>query len=156
MTVVIYPSMEGSKRSNRSYSSSFKLKVVNYALKYSKIAASREFKVCKREVQEWCQQRDQLASLEAKRLKGGSPKSKYEHIEQDLLKWVEEQTSVGVLVTGRDLKIEALRIHNQKGGGKSFKPRDHWLMMFIKRAKLITHSMYIFPVTPFLAHLALL
>lgn len=63
----------------RSYTISFKLKVIEYAEKQSNHAAARNFDVDRRRVIEWRQQKDELVTMEKSKMRrpGGGRRVRY-------------------------------------------------------------------------------
>ena len=66
-------------RKKRSFDSSFKLKVIDYALSHSNRAAARHFGVDEKRVREWKKLRDDLQMLPQKkrRMEGGGRKATF-------------------------------------------------------------------------------
>ena len=123
----------------KSYDTSFKMKVVNYAKENGKRAASKYFKVDKKCVQRWVQSESSLLDMASgkggktrKRLAGGGRKVRYEEIDKNLVTWLLERREKGVRVTGKYLRAEALRLHKQNGS-QSFKAWNGWYRQFKKR-----------------------
>lgn len=118
----------------RSYSASFKLKVISLAEEKGKHFAARSFNVHRRRVQEWCQDKARLEAVPKgeKRKSGAGRPLKYPDIEASLLKWFDERREGGVRVTGKSLRHEALRLHRENGN-QSFKASNGWYQRFKKR-----------------------
>ena len=122
----------------KSYEASFKVKVVSYSEQWGKRAASREFKVDRRRVQEWASQKAVLEGMckerksGSKRCTGGGRPVRYIDIDDHLIKWLKDRRSAGVRVTGKALKEEALRLHKITGN-QSFKASCQWFSRFKRR-----------------------
>ena len=71
-------------KKKRSFTASFKLKVVEYAEKNSNRGAARKFCVDDKRVREWRKQKNSLAELPTKkrRLEGGGRKAAYPNLEE--------------------------------------------------------------------------
>ena len=121
----------------KSYSISFKLKVTEYAVKHGNHAAAKHFEVDRHRVIEWRQQKDKLEKMEKskRRLAGGGRKVRYGDIEETLLKWFRERRDAGVRVTGKAMKMEAIRLHKAYGN-QSFKASAMWFSRFKRRHNL--------------------
>jgi hypothetical protein len=127
--------MERVQETHKCYSISFKLKVVGVAENIGKHKASKLFNVDRKRIREWCkakQSLQQLASKSGKRAPGGGRRVRYADIDQQLMQWFTERRSKGVRVTGKALKYEALRLH-QQNGSQSFKASCGWFRCFKRR-----------------------
>ena len=94
------------RESHRSYSASFKLKVIETANEKGKHFAAKFYDVDRKRVREWCKDADKLKFMNASRKRyydAGRP-LKYMDIEDSLLKWFEQRREAGVRVTGKALK----------------------------------------------------
>ena len=121
----------------RSYSVTFKLKVIKLAEEKGKHYASKTYGVDRKRVREWCQQKEKLNKLpkNRQRLEGAGKPLKYADIDNKLLEWLSERREAGVRKTGKALKREALRLH-RANGSQSFKASCGWYTRFIKRHNL--------------------
>ena len=117
-----------------SYTFAFKLKVINFAEQKSKHAASKFFKVDRKRVREWCQNKKDIeeGTKKQKRLSGAGRPVKYKEIDEKLMSWFRERREAGIRVTGKALRSEALRLHKDNGN-QSFKASIGWFDKFKKR-----------------------
>ena len=122
----------GGKR--KTYNAKFKLSVVQVAEDKGKRHAAKLFNVHRRRVQEWCQQKELLEKAPKSQVnkKGAGRPLKYPDIERELVDWFEKRRQARVRVTGKALKREALRLH-EENGNQSFKGSAGWFRRFCKR-----------------------
>ena len=105
---------------------SFKLHVVDYAEIHGKCQVAKIFKVDRRSVQEWCEQKEQVIALRttksarSKRLMGDGRKGMSKDIEKKVLEWLNERRKAGARVTGKSLQQYAMKLHRENGS-QSFK-----------------------------------
>lgn len=126
------PSMSKNK-----YTFSFKLKVIKFAEEKGKHAAAKFFNDDRKRVREWSQNKSKIenGSKTQKRLPGAGRPVKYKEIDQKLMIWFKEKRSAGIHVTGKAMRIEALRLHKENGS-QSFKASLGWFNKFKRRHKI--------------------
>jgi len=90
----------------RSYTNSFKLKVIQHAEKFSISSAARNYNLDRRMVSRWLKNRSQFEvqmtekrGKEKKRLPGGGRKPFSEELEKQILEWVLERRTKGLRVS---------------------------------------------------------
>lgn len=137
------PSTSGSSHKGKklkSYSFSFKLKVVDFAKANSNNKASKTFDIDRKRVIEWRKSEIKIRSMieggellmSGKRKPGAGRKVQFEEIDSQLITWIEKCRDLGVRVTGKGLKRECLKLH-RLNGNQSFKASCGWLRTFMKR-----------------------
>ena len=88
----------------KSYTITFKLKVIDYAKIHGNHKCSRDFKVDRKRVREWRQNEAALRSNECrtkrKNLSGQGRHCDYPNIDEAVHTWVEERRDAGFRVTG--------------------------------------------------------
>lgn len=124
--------------SKRSFTASFKLKVVELAEQKGKHLAAKTFNVHRKRVQEWCKQkvRLQMAPKSEKRKPGAGRPLRYPDVDTQLMRWFDERRECGVRVTGKSLRHQALRLHRENGN-QSFKASNGWYRRFKKRHQIV-------------------
>ena len=80
------------KKCHKSYSFAFKLKVIDFAEKHGKYKASKLFKIDRKRVREWCQNKEKLQEgLKCRRqLAGGGRSVRFIDIDKELEIWIKE------------------------------------------------------------------
>ena len=121
----------------RNYTISFKLKVLNYAKEKGNRDAARYFHVDRKRVREWRKNEDNFKKMHGqlnvrKRRDGAGKKVASQEIELQLLGWFKTRRDKRVRVTGKGLRKEARRLH-QEAGNQQFKASCHWLRRFMHR-----------------------
>jgi len=106
-----------ASKTKRSFTASFKLKVVEVAEQKGKHLAAKAFNVDRRRVQEWCRDKTRLqdAPKSGKRKSGGGRPLRYPDIDLSLMRWLKERRECKVRETGKSLRYEALRLHAKMG-----------------------------------------
>ena len=124
-------------RKKRSFDSSFKLKVIDYALNHSNRAAARHFGVDEKRVREWKKLRDDLQMLPQKkrRMEGGGRKATLPDIKDELLVWIDEMRAENQQVTRSSIQQKAL-IVRKRGEASNFTASRGWLEKFFRRHQL--------------------
>ena len=106
------PSTSGSSHKGKklkSYSFSFKLKVVDFAKANSNNKASKTFDIDRKRVIEWRKSEIKIRSMieggellmSGKRKPGAGRKVQFEEIDSQLITWIEKCRDLGVRVTGK-------------------------------------------------------
>lgn len=126
--------MSSRVEKHSAYAAAFKLRVVKVAEEKGKHFAAKLFKVDRKRVREWCQNKSRIETLKGsqKRASGAGRPIRYADIEQKLVQWFFERREAGVRVTGKSLKMEALRLHRENGS-QSFRASNGWFTRFKKR-----------------------
>ena len=123
----------------KSYSISFKVKVIEFAKANNNHKAAATFGVDRKRVIEWRKNEEKLKSCESiittKRLPGAGRKLEYADIDNQILDWIQQRRQLGGRVTGLAVKREALRLH-QQNGNQQFKASYGWLRRFMKRHRI--------------------
>lgn len=119
---------------HNAYTACFILKVIQVAEDKGKHYAANLFRVDRKRLREWCKNKNKITTLSKfqKRASGAGRPLKYMDIEEKLLKWFYECCDSGVRVTGRGLRVEAMRLHKESGC-QSFKASNGWFTRFKKR-----------------------
>ena len=116
----------------RSYDAAFKLKVVQYAENNSNRAAARKHQVDERSVRDWRKQKEQLNTLQSKKLRlpGGGRKLKFPDVEEQLAQWIEHQRAQHLRVSRTMIQQKAIQLHF---GEEDFSASRGWLENFLRR-----------------------
>ena len=119
-------------KKKRSFTASFKLKVVEYAEKNSNRGAARKFSVDDKRVREWRKQKNSLTELPTKkrRLEGGGRKAAYPNLEEVLVSWIEQLREENLRVTRSSVQAKALELVPQE---EEFVASRGWLEKFFRR-----------------------
>ena len=90
--------MEAKQGTKKSYSFSFKLKVIKYAEENGKHKASKLFGVDRKRVREWCQNKIKIQEglRSQQRLPGGGRGVRYKDIDEELKTWLDERRAHGI------------------------------------------------------------
>ena len=117
----------GPSQKKRSFDSAFKLKVVEFAEKYSNRGAGRQLGVDKKRVREWRKQKEQLESLPRKkrRLDGGSCRAALPETEEELVVWID-----ALRVTRNSVQRKAIELA-QTSGNEEFGASRGWMEKFV-------------------------
>ena len=114
--------------------------MIAYAQANNNTQAAKYFHVDRKRVIEWRKTEQELKGIKKKsrkRLSGAGRKAFYPDIECQIFRWLERRREMGVRVTGKALKKEALRLHrSQDHGDHQFKASCGWLRRFMKRQNL--------------------
>ena len=125
----------------KTYSISFKLKVIKHAKATSLHKTSKDFGIARKRIREWKQSektlREALELGKRKNRLGAGRPCEYPDIDAQLHVWVCERREAGCRVTGTQIQKEARRLHLLKGN-QSFKAGSQWLDRFMLRYNL-TH-----------------
>ena len=126
-----------SSGKKRSYTTAFKMQVVEHAEKHSKNGASRVFSVHRKCVQQWCKAKEDLqaAGRFTRRLPGGGRKPLSTCIETQLVTWLQGKRSLRLRVTRKMVCQEAIKLHRQQGNTVFVASRG-WLTRFMERQKI--------------------
>lgn len=120
----------------KSYTISFKLKVVEFAKNSNNSKAARTYGVDRKRVIEWRKDEAKLQLCDnlgtRKRNFGGGKKVGNVDIDKQVIDWVYTRREQGIRVTGVAVKREALRL-NLQNGTQGFKASYGWLRRFMKR-----------------------
>ena len=121
----------------KTYNVRFKLKVIKLAEEKGKHHAAKLFKVDRKRVREWVQNKEKLMALpkNKNRLRGAGRPLKYKDIDVGLMRWLSDRRQAGIRVTGKALKHEALLRHRENGC-QSFKASYGWFTKFKRRHNL--------------------
>ena len=121
-----------SKR--KSYSASFKLQVLTFAVKNGVRNASREFAVQPNMIRYWRKQQEKLVVAKKNvRSFRGPQTGKYSEVDKKVLVWVQETRNNGYSVSHEMLQIQAREIaKNDEISGNEFKASRGWAVRFMR------------------------
>ena len=115
----------------RSYETTFKLKVAEFAEKHGNRPAGREFSVSEKIVRDCRKQKEVLQempkSMSASR-PGGKPH--WPELERKLLEWVQENRKNGIGLCGMMVRVKEMDLHDFTGN-------PTWLYCFMRRHDLV-------------------
>ena len=128
----------------RSYTTSFKLKVVEDAeKKKSNRAVAKEYGVNEKLVRDWRKKKDALMSM-PKAAKSERPGGKphWPELEEKLQQWVLDKRLNGIGVSGTMIRLMAKRMAKDMPPDKvaGFTGSSSWLYRFMKRKKLVIRA----------------
>ena len=89
------------------YSAKFKLQVVKFAEDSNNCAASREFCVNEKLVQDWRRQVEKLKCMPKSKCANRGKKCQWPELEDSIRKWIEQQRQSGYIVTRNLIRIKA-------------------------------------------------
>ncbi len=115
---------QGVCKKRKSYDSAFKLKVVEYAEKYSNRAATRQFGIASEScIRDWRKKKAQLQGQTSKkqRLTGGGRKPIALEMEDQLIAWIDSLRSDHIRVTRSAIQRKALELYD---GEENFLPAE--------------------------------
>ncbi|XP_028401395.1 jerky protein homolog-like [Dendronephthya gigantea] len=135
--------VQGDKsRKNRSFSMSFKREAISFAEETTNRCAAKKFKVDGKRIREWRQNKQLIIEacekgIEKHRLKGAGRKVAHQAMEKELIRWYEQQRSVGVLVSRRIVMEKAKILYNEMCDDENkkgqFNASAGWLQKFQQR-----------------------
>lgn len=135
--------VEGNvSRKNRSFSMSYKRDAIAFAEKTSNRCAARKFKVDGKRIREWRQNRELIIEackngIEKHRLKGAGRKVAHQAMEEELIRWYQEQKSNGLLVSRRSVMEKAKILYDDMCDDETKKGQFFasagWLQKFQQR-----------------------
>lgn len=126
----------------RSYTNSFKLKVIQHAEKFSISSAARNYNLDRRMVSRWLKNRSQFEvqmtekrGKEKKRLPGGGRKPFSEELEKQVLEWVLERRTKGLRVSRILIMKKALIFFKEMDNidDSEFNASKGWCDNFMRR-----------------------
>ena len=122
----------GPSQKKRSFDSAFKLKVVEFAEKYSNRGAGRQLGVDEKRVREWRKQKQLLESLPRKkrRLDGGSRRAALPETEEELVVWIDALRASNLRVTRNSVQRKAIELA-QTSGNEEFGASQGWMEKFV-------------------------
>lgn len=98
---------------NRSFSLSFKARVVRHREEHNITQTALKFNIDRKLVRNWCNQKDDILShclTRDRRRVVKHIQPKFPHIDNSVLEWVNEQRDNGRLVSGKMVRDHALSI----------------------------------------------
>uniref|UniRef100_A0A147BBU3 Putative tigger transposase n=1 Tax=Ixodes ricinus TaxID=34613 RepID=A0A147BBU3_IXORI len=118
-----------------SYTSGFKLQVVEHAIEHGNRAAARHFGVEEVRVRYWKRQREKLQAAEKTRRAFRGPKQgKFPRVEEEVLKYVTNLRKEGRAVSREVLQNHARTIAKRHGiSVRDFRASDGWITRFMQR-----------------------
>ena len=129
-------------RKNRCFSMSFKRDAIAFAEKTSNRCAARKFKVDGKRIREWRQNKELIIEacengIEKRRLKGAGRKVAHQAMEEELIRWYQEQKSNGLLVSRRSVMEKARILYDDMCDDETKKGQFFasagWLQKFQQR-----------------------
>lgn len=129
-------------RKNRSFSMSFKRDAIAFAEKTSNRSAARKFKVDGKRIREWRQNKELIIEacengIEKHRLRGAGRKVAHQAMEEELIRWYQEQKSNGLLVSRRSVMEKARILYDDMCDDETKKGQFFasagWLQKFQQR-----------------------
>ena len=134
------PNISHKGKTIRSYTASFKLKVIVHAKRVSISSAARQFNVDRRMAARGVKNRDQIKAqttekhgTEKKRLSGGGRKPLSEELESLTLEWVLNRRLKGLRVSRKLIRKKALLLFKEMGDESDFVGSKGWCEKFMKR-----------------------
>ncbi|KAG0429613.1 hypothetical protein HPB47_023439 [Ixodes persulcatus] len=120
-----------------SYTTGYKLKVIEFVLENGKRAAGRKFDVDEKCVRRWCAQKEALENTNSKKRAFRGKPCKFPELEEDSFRYVTEVRNDGFALTMDMLRVKALALARAKNiPAGTFKASAGWARRFLKRKGL--------------------
>lgn len=117
-----------------SFTTEFKLKVLEMAENTNNRVAAREYDISEANIRLWRKNKEKL-SIQGKQAKaaGRGRKAQYPELEQQLLNYIMERQAGGFAIDTGEVRLKALHMMKQINADTNFKASMKWCYMFMKR-----------------------
>ena len=118
------------------YSAKFKLCMVRFAEQSNNCAASREFCVNEKLVRDWRRQVEKLKCMPKNKCADRGKRCQWPDLEENLVKWIEDQRRSGYIVTWNLIRIKAKAMASDQQMS-NFQATNSWCTRFLRRRNFV-------------------
>ena len=123
----------------QSYTTSEKLKIIQFAKEHGNRAAQQEFGIPESNVRLWRKSQKNLEKMLRLQRADRGRKAAWPRLEQDLMAWITEKQNNGLAILPAMVRLKALEISKDAKYEipvGHFKASNHWCQRFMKRNSL--------------------
>lgn len=120
----------------QSYTTSEKLKIIQFAEEHGNRAAQREFGIAESNVRLWRKSKENLQKMPRLQRADRGRKAAWPRLEQDLMAWITEKRNNGLAILPAVVRLKAFEISKDPKyeiPAGQFKASNHWCQRFMKR-----------------------
>ena len=128
--------MARANTKRQSYTTTEKLKVIQFAEQHGNRSAQREFDIAKRSIRLWRRSKENLEKMPRLERANRGKKAARLRLKQDVMAWITEKHNDGLAMLPTMIRLKALELSRDPQydiPAGQFKASSHWCQRFMKR-----------------------